>query len=104
MCSRPSGASPVHSAGDGLSWNQGSTGLADVVAFRTLDVVGQSDANLARIVTGDSKFDLWDEVWFDLRGGARALWLKNGMQLSTRDFRPQNLTFGGAVCDYVKGK
>ena len=84
-------------------WNQGSTGLEDSVAFRTLDLAARRDPALAAIVDADQLFNRLSTDWFDVLGADRSAFLRsNG--LDTIDFRPQNLSdaFVARVCDHLE--
>ena len=87
---------------DEYDWNQGSTGLDDSVAFRTLDLAAQRDAGLDAVVSADQLFVDFSNYWFNTLGAERSEFLRvNGIYET--DFRPQNLSgaFVGRVCDYL---
>ncbi len=90
---------------DEYDWNQGSTGLDNSVAFRTLDLAAQQDPGLAAIVDADQLFVDFSNYWFNILGADRSAFLQaNGIYET--DFRPQNLGGGfvGRVCDYLASK
>ena len=96
-CSRPWPARATR-----YDWNQGSTGLDDSVAFRTLDLAGRQDPVLAAIVGADRLFVDLSNAWFEVLGAQRSEFLRsNGIY--DIDFRPQNLDGGfvGRVCDHL---
>ena len=99
-------ASPVFEAQAGqrdeYDWNQGSTGLDDSVAFRTLDLAAQRDPALDAIVGAEPLFVDFSNHWFHTLGAERSEFLRaNGIYET--DFRPQNLSgsFVRRVCDYL---
>lgn len=86
-------------------WNQGSTGLDNSVAFRTLDLAAQQDSALGAIIGSDQFFIDLSNYWFNILGAERSEFLRtNGIY--DIDFRPQNLGGGfvGRVCDYLAMK
>ncbi|MGI9616136.1 MAG: hypothetical protein ACR2QO_24695 [Acidimicrobiales bacterium] len=87
---------------DEYDWNQGSTGLDDSVAFRTLDLAAQRDPGLDAVVSADQLFVDFSNYWFNTLGAERSEFLRvNGIYET--DFRPQNLSgaFVGRVCNYL---
>ncbi len=86
-------------------WNQGSTGLDDSVAFRTLDLAAERDPTLRAIVESGPLFGELSYAWFDVLGAARADFLRiNG--IDEIDFRPQNLRGGfvSQVCAHLESQ
>ncbi len=90
---------------DEYDWNQGSTGLDNSVAFRTLDLASQLDPGLGAIVGADQQFIDFSNYWFNILGAQRSEFLRTNGIYET-DFRPQNLSgaFVGRVCDYLASK
>ncbi len=88
---------------DEYDWNQGSTGLDNSVAFRTLDLAAQLDPALDAVVGGDQLFVDLSNAWFNILGAQRSTFLQtNGIY--EIDFRPQNLGGGfvSRVCTYLE--
>ncbi|MEM9190990.1 MAG: hypothetical protein AAGF12_17525 [Myxococcota bacterium] len=88
---------------DTFGWNQASTGLEDIVVFRVLDRLVALDDGLATAVEPiESTRSRWITHWFELRGDARASWLRD-FDLYDYDLRPQELLprVRGAVCEAV---
>ena len=98
---------PVFEATPGdFGWNQGSTGLDDVVVFRVIDHVARTDPEMAAALAGaEPRRTEWIDHWFELRGDARAQWLLD-FDLYDFDLRPQELlpAASGAMCSYLQGR
>lgn len=98
--------SPVFEAKDDqrneYDWNQGSTGLDDSVAFRTLDLAADLDPELGAVVNANQLFVDFSNYWFNILGAERAEFVRN-YGIYEIDFRPQNLGGGfvGQVCNYL---
>lgn len=71
-----------------FGYRTGGTGLHSIFTLRLLDLMSRTDPVVAGHVTSDPKFEIWSEVWFDIRGADRRDWILNGMKLYTHDFRP----------------
>ncbi|MEM9563058.1 MAG: hypothetical protein AAGA93_10590 [Actinomycetota bacterium] len=88
---------------DEYDWNQGSTGLDDSVAFRTLDLAAERDPALEAILAAEPLFVTLSNAWFGVLGAERSEFLRvNG--LYEVDFRPQNLSGGfvARVCAHLE--
>lgn len=87
--------SPIFEAsGDGyeeFDFNQGSTGLLDVVVFRVIDRIVSTDPEMAEALSAvEPRRTEWITHWFDLRGDAREAWIGE-FDLYEWDLRPQEL-------------
>ena len=92
---------------DTFGWNQGSTGLDDVVAFRVLDRVAATDSALSdTLASVEPKRSDWIAYWFELRGEARREWLAGEFDLYDYDLRPQELIprARGPLCAYLENR
>lgn len=90
----------------GFGWNQGSTGLDDVVIFRVLDRIAADDPGMAAALSAtEPTRTQWVRHWFDLRGDARAQWLEE-FDLYEYDLRPQELlpAAAGEMCGYLESR
>lgn len=90
----------------GFGWNQGSTGLDDVVIFRVIDRIAAEDSAMAATLeAAEPTRSEWVRHWFDLRGDARADWLSD-FDLYDYDLRPQELlpAVSGDMCRYLESR
>lgn len=101
-----------------FDWNQGNTGLSDIVVFRALDaLVRDGDpAIIEALVPIEETRSRWIEYLFELRGEARAAYLAgeydgngdgepDGYDYADVDLRPQELvpTVADALCGALDG-
>ena len=90
----------------GFGWNQGSTGLDDVVIFRVIDRIAADDPAMADALSAaEPTRSQWVRHWFDLRGEPRAQWLRD-FDLYDYDLRPQELlpAVSGEMCSYLEAR
>ncbi|MEM6989297.1 MAG: hypothetical protein AAF721_02330 [Myxococcota bacterium] len=89
-----------------FGYNQGSTGLIDVVVFRVINAIARTDPEMAASLAAvePTRTD-WTEHWFDLRGDAREAWLQD-FDLYAWDLRPQELLPAAAadMCAYLQSR
>lgn len=102
--------SPIFEAdGEGyeaFSYNQGSTGLRDVVVFRVIDMIVRTDPEMAAALAAvEPKRTDWITHWFELRGDARDAWLQD-FDLYEWDLRPQELLPAAEadMCAYLQSR
>lgn len=89
-----------------FGWNQGSTGLIDVVIFRVIDQIARTDPQMAAALDAiEPTRSEWIRHWFELRGEERAQWLAS-FDLYDFDLRPQELVprAAGPMCDYLASR
>lgn len=89
---------------DAFGFNQGSTGLVDVVVFRVIDNIARVDPEMAAALSAiEPRRTEWTTQWFELRGDARDAWLRE-FDLYESDLRPQELLPAAAsdMCAYLE--
>lgn len=91
---------------EAFGFNQGSTGLVDVVVFRVLDHIARVDPEMAGALRAvEPTRTEWTTQWFELRGDARDAWLRE-FDLYESDLRPQELLPAAAeeMCAYLESR
>ena len=90
-----------------VDWNQGSTGLLDILAFLVLDEALPASPSLVRATSGfEEKRRMLMNAWWTIRDEERRGFLKDAFDLKEYDLRPQELILPvkDALCAAVEGQ